>query len=195
MTAIYTCTNCGHEVTRTTTVCPSCGVRLVYVKCGHCGFTGSSSDFPNDRCPECHGHVATSPSDNIEFPEVNWTPLGRWVVVPLSLLLVVFCMGLFIATYTGSVPENDVDANRLGSSICIGLGLWILIATRAGLQRDLTTGEKALGVLCLAPGMGLTVGAGMHLIGIMGSQPFAWHAPALLLTVGLLLMGAWISVR
>jgi len=102
-------------------------------------------------------------------------------------------MGLFIATYTRSAPENEVAANRLGSSISIGLGLWILIATRAGLRRDLTTGEKALTGLCLAPGTG--VGSGMHLVGIMGSQPMPWHGPAILLLIGFLLIGAWICAR
>ncbi len=131
----------------------------------------------------------------MEFPEINWAALGRWLVVPLSFLMVLLCMGLFIATYTGSVPENEVAANRLGSSISIGLGLWVLIATRAGLRRDLNTGEKALAGLCLAPGVGLMVGSGMHLVGIMGSQPMAWHGPAILLLVGFLLIGAWICAR
>jgi len=53
--SLYTCSGCGASVSKHDTSCPKCRVRLVGIRCTHCFFAGSESDFPNDRCPKC-GH-------------------------------------------------------------------------------------------------------------------------------------------
>ena len=49
----YRCKSCNGLISRTTRVCPHCGIFLAYIECKHCGFQGDEEAFRNDICPNC----------------------------------------------------------------------------------------------------------------------------------------------
>lgn len=50
---MFICGKCGNEVGKEDTVCKKCGAKLGKIRCPFCHFTGTASDFKNDKCPRC----------------------------------------------------------------------------------------------------------------------------------------------
>jgi len=87
----YTCGRCGGTVSKSTKTCPHCFAHLAYIKCQSCGFTGSESDFYNDRCPKCGSVVYTggggSGGNN---SSKGWgIIIGIIVVIAIAILVII----------------------------------------------------------------------------------------------------------
>jgi uncharacterized protein (TIGR02145 family) len=59
-TEMYRCSNCGEVMDYPQDKCPHCGSRLTGVRCNHCRYVGSKSEFivNGHRCPACGSKIS-----------------------------------------------------------------------------------------------------------------------------------------
>ena len=75
MSAIYTCGNCSGVISKSTSVCPHCGVSLAGIQCAKCHFTGTASDFVNDRCPKCGTRIQVESTKTRDRIRSRFSPI------------------------------------------------------------------------------------------------------------------------
>jgi uncharacterized membrane protein YvbJ len=90
----YFCENCGSEVDRGASSCPTCGSRFTAVRCPKCGYEGREGEF-RSGCPVC-GYMVPQASPRAGSapparPKRRATLLPRWFysVAAIALLAAV----------------------------------------------------------------------------------------------------------
>ena len=126
----FTCSKCGKSISSTANVCPNCGARLAGVRCRHCGFTGSSTDFIGNRCPQCHVAVgAASTSKEKGCPQCGFSAWNgffcmkcgktNWFLVIFSLIGAVLVTTFLSYGYISQKLIFDLSAKPDPNTACL----------------------------------------------------------------------------
>lgn len=138
---MYSCGRCGGAVSKSTRRCPHCSALLAGIRCKGCGFVGTESDFPGDRCPKCGSVVYTGgggsapkeekckgcgkviKSSDLTCPHCGYT---QWGPIGLLLVLSIGCLVGAVFGYLRIQDETWHNVVGWGGGI---LGLLMLIMT------------------------------------------------------------------
>lgn len=163
-TGIYTCGKCGAPVSKHSGSCPRCGVSFGGIKCRNCGFTGSSSSFPNDICPKCGRNAYTGRRSGAAADggggDDRKTGTGCSVISGLALVIA----GIFAGMSTGCSAVSIILGISL-LTVAFILGMKISAEKQTGPVADETprAPQKKAAMVRLYPRTGWMTGGAMYI--------------------------------
>lgn len=125
----YSCGRCGGSVRKNAAICPHCGAHLSGIRCRKCGFSGTISDFTNDRCPKCGSIVVTTTQQKCPKCGIIWDGFyclncghrTSWfwlIVVPLISFLF---LSIWVAYGVMLIISDSLQFNKIIELLLMGI--------------------------------------------------------------------------